>query len=162
MRKSSPELILYIRNAARKISETDAYQWGHMGACNCGFLAQEITKLTKADIHRRAMLRHGDWNEQVDDYCPTSGLPMDELISELLNAGLDREDLKKLENLSDPFVLQQLSEDKKYLAHNKKDDVVLYMNTWADLLEKNLLKNINLKDLKLKNTKDKELKLLIN
>lgn len=147
MAKPSPELVQHIRNAAKKIFMSPLYQWGHMGACNCGFLAQEITSLTKADIHRRAMQRHGDWNEQVDDYCPTSRLPMDELISELLNAGLDRDDLKKLENLSDPIVLLQLPEDKKYLSHNKKDDVVFYMNAWADQLEKILLEEINLQDL---------------
>jgi hypothetical protein len=34
-----------------------------MGACNCGFLAQEITHLRKAEIHSRAMQSTGDWNE---------------------------------------------------------------------------------------------------
>ena len=156
MAKPSIELIQKIRSTAYKIAKSNKYQWGHMGACNCGFLAQEISNLSKGDIHRRAMQRYGDWNEQLDDYCPTSGLPMDELISELLKAGLDREDLKHLEKLSDKTVLKQLPEKKKYLSHNRKEDVVLYMHTWADILENQLVATIVLNDLKEKKPLDLE------
>lgn len=115
-----------------------------MGGCNCGNLAQELTKLTKGQIHAYAMQRYGDWNEQVDDYCPTSQFPLDLVINEMLNAGLMLEDLKHLEKLDDRAVLQRLPLEKRHLRHNVRDDVVTYMTEWANLLEEQLLEKIKL------------------
>ena len=58
MAAPSIELIKALRNTANSIERSQHYQWGHMGSCNCGFLAQEITKMTKAEIHARAMQRY--------------------------------------------------------------------------------------------------------
>jgi len=116
--------------------------WGHMGACNCGNLAQEITHLSKREIHEIAMRRKGNWNDQCDAFCPTSGLPMDDLISTLLIAGLDLEDLKNLEKLSDKKVLKNLPGDYRYLNNNNRNHVIIYLNAWADLLERRMLEKI--------------------
>jgi hypothetical protein len=118
-----------------------------MGLCNCGFLAQEITRLTKEEIHRRAMARHGDWSEQLNDYCPSSGLLMDDLISELISFGFTRIELSHLERLSDPDILAELPLEKRNLKHNHRDDVVKYLNTWATMLERSLLSQINIHDI---------------
>ncbi len=147
MAKPSERLIQAIRHAARNIKEGETYMWGHMGSCNCGHLAQELTHLTKKEIHDRAMQRMGDWNDQCDDFCPTSGFAMDDLIQTMLNAGLEISDLKNLEKLSDGQVLKLIPKDRIPLRHNKKNDVVLYMNTWADMLEKSLLERISLSSL---------------
>ncbi len=144
MARPNPKLISSIRNAARKLEKSTDYQWGHMGSCNCGFLAQELTRLDKAEIHRRALLGSGDWTEQLNDYCPGSGIPMDDLISDLVDAGLMLEDLQNLEQLRDPRVLSHLPSGRKYLKHNQKNDVVEYMNTWAMLLEEQLLDKVDL------------------
>lgn len=144
MAKLKPELIEALRLTAKKIATSKEYQWGHMGACNCGFLVQEITHLQKAEIHTCAMQRFGDWNEQLNDYCPTSGLLIDNLISNMLEFGFDVDDLKHLEKLSDSTVLSKLPVDKRYPKHNSKDDVVLYLQTWADKLENELLEQIYL------------------
>jgi hypothetical protein len=141
------KLVEILRNTAQKLEKSNAYQWGHMGLCNCGFLAQEITRLSKDDIHKKAMLGHGDWSEQLNDYCPTSGLPMDDLISELVGFGFTIEELRHLERLSDPWVLQALGIENRHLKHNRKQDVVLYMNTWADRLEELEIDAVNLKEL---------------
>jgi len=93
------------------------------------------------------MQRHGDWSEQLNDYCPTSGLPMDDLISELLAFGFTREELSHLEKLSDPTVLNALPPGQRNLKHNVKKDVVVYMNTWATNLEEKLLHSIQLNEL---------------
>jgi hypothetical protein len=93
------------------------------------------------------MERHGDWSEQLNDYCPNSGLPMDHLIDELVRFGFTTEELRHLERLSDPAVLQQLPPEKRNLRHNVKTDVVLYMNTWATLLEDILLQSIDIREL---------------
>lgn len=144
MARPNIELISAIRATVSKLSESDAYQWGHMGSCNCGFLAQEITDLTKTEIHQRAMEGYGDWNEQLNDYCPTSGLSMDAIITSMLNIGLDTDDLKHLERLSDPIVLQQIPIQSRWLQRNKKEDVILYMTHWANILEETLIANITL------------------
>lgn len=144
MAKPSLEIIETLRNAAQKIKESENYQWGHMGACNCGFLAQEVTKLTKAEIHRRAMERHGDWTEHLNDYCPVNGLPFDDIISELIAFGFDSSDLKHLEKLSDPNILRVLSFAERNLQHNVKQDVVSYLKVWINLLEDELVANIKI------------------
>lgn len=145
MARPTPDLIAALRRTAQKLQKGAPYQWGHMGSCNCGNLAQEITTLTKAEIHEHALaVGRGDWNEQLNDHCPTSGLPMDLLILEMMNAGLTSDDLKNLEKLSDRRILARLPNGKRYLRHNFRDDVVLYLTTWAELLEEQLLATIEL------------------
>ncbi|MCA0229442.1 MAG: hypothetical protein LCH91_03190 [Bacteroidetes bacterium] len=145
MARPNLDLIAALRRTARKIEQGSPYQWGHMGSCNCGNLAQEITKLTKAEIHAHALANgRGDWNEQLNEYCPTSGLPMDLLINEMIDAGLDSDDLKHLERLSDRRILNRLPENKRHLRHNYRDDVVLYISEWANMLEEQLLSTIKL------------------
>ncbi|MCE2895469.1 MAG: hypothetical protein LW721_13605 [Flammeovirgaceae bacterium] len=133
-----------LRATASKIESDTRYQWGHMGLCNCGFLAQEITKLSKSEIHTRAMQRHGDWTEQLNDYCPTSGLPMDQLIDELIAFGFTGDDLRHLEKLSDGQILRSLPIHERNLHYNIKKDVVKYLRTWANLVEDQLLGQITL------------------
>ena len=140
MARPNLKLIKAIRNTARKLALKAPYQWGHMGSCNCGHLAQELTHVSKEDIHRFAMHSEGSWTDQSRAYCPTSGLPMDLLISAMLDAGLERQDLEHLEKLSDPAVLKHLVVRK--LRYNQREHVVRYMQAWADILEKELLANI--------------------
>lgn len=147
MARPTPELINALRRTALKLQNGASYQWGHMGGCNCGNLAQELTSLNKDDIHRYAMQRYGDWNEQIDDYCPTSQMPLDLLINQMIIAGLMLEDLKHLEKLDDRQILLRLPLNKRYLKHNIREDVILYMNAWADMLEEQLLQKIQLTDL---------------
>ena len=144
MAKASIDLIKALRNTAQALEASPNYQWGHMGSCNCGFLAQEITKLNKAEIHGRAMQKYGDWNDQLNDYCPTSGLLMDDLITELMSAGLSIDDLKHLEKLSDTKVLQSLPAKDRYLEHNNKSHVITYIRAWAKLLEQQLVESLQL------------------
>lgn len=144
MARPTPELINALRKTAQKMKDGAPYHWGHMGGCNCGNLAQELTKLDREQIHRYAMQRYGDWNEQVNDYCSTSSMPIDLVINEMLNTGLTLEDLKHLEKLDDRAVLIRLPLEKRFLKHNVRDDVIAYLTTWADLLEEQLLEKIKL------------------
>jgi hypothetical protein len=90
---------------------------------------------------------YGDWNEQLNDYCPTSGLPMDNLISEMIAFGFDTDDLKNLERLDDKRILQRLSFEERNLHYNLKNDVVKYLRTWAAMMEEDLISKIKLDDL---------------
>lgn len=148
MAKASVAVIQALRKTVENLEKGATYQWGHMGSCNCGNLAQVITNLDKSEIHKSAMRRHGDWNEQLIDYCPTSGLPIDHIIDEMLAFGFSREDLAHLEKLSDPKILRSLPADKKYLKHNLKSDVILYLKTWGLVLEDELIINISIKEVK--------------
>jgi hypothetical protein len=121
-----------LREAAREINQGSQYQWGHMGNCNCGHLAQQLTSKTPEEIHRYAMEKHGDWADQVLDFCPTSGMTMDWLISELTSYGLSTRDLIDLERLSNPKILRKVGAQS--LEKNKKEDVAIYMEAWAGLL----------------------------
>jgi hypothetical protein len=142
MAKNNLELIKAFRKTIVKLKNGAPYEWGNMGACNCGNLAQELTQLSKAEIHRFAMQRMGDWNEQLVDYCPTSGYPIDLMIDKMLAAGLTIDELKHLERLSDPKILREIPfEQRNNLLKNRKEDVILYLETWAQLLEKEWLEN---------------------
>ena len=138
-------LIQALRDTGRRLATEAPYQWGHMGSCNCGHLAQTVTRLTKAEIHTQAMQRYGDWERQLVDYCPTSGLPFDQTIDEMMALGFSREDLTALEKLDDHTVRAAIPfERRNALRHNQRDDVVLYLRTWADLLEQRLLATLPL------------------
>ncbi len=159
MAKADIKIVEVLRKTANKMDKSNSYQWGHMGSCNCGFLAQEITNHSSSAIHSRAMQKYGDWNEQLNDYCPTSGLLMDDLITTMFQFGFDSDDLKHLEKLSDKQVLHTLPIEERYLNHNSKSDVVKYLKTWANLLEKRIVENIDLKNLTQSVTQTSELSL---
>ncbi|MGB3781159.1 MAG: hypothetical protein WA960_22530 [Tunicatimonas sp.] len=145
MAKPRLELIQALRRTAHKIASSNHYQWGHMGSCNCGHLVQEVTQLSRAEIHEYAMrTRGGDWSEQALDYCPTSGYLMDQVISIMLDAGLEVPDFQHLERLSDRAVLRCLPEQERFLQHNQREDVAKYLRTWANLLEEQLLSQVEL------------------
>lgn len=136
MTSISVELIDAVRKTIVKLKKGAPYQWGHMGACNCGNLAQELIQLTKGEIHRYAMEKSGDWNDQLIDYCPDSGYPMDLMISKMLEKGLKINDLRHLEKLSDPNILRNLPSSKNTnLEKNNLSDVILYFETWLEMLE---------------------------
>jgi hypothetical protein len=139
MARITIDIIRALRLTADQLERSTTYQWGHMGACNCGFLAQQVTKLTKKEIHSIALQGHGDWNEQLNDYCPTSGLPFDGIITALLSHGFDIDDLRHLENLSDPAVLRFA---RRVFSRNSKPDAVTYLRHWASLLEVSLLERV--------------------
>lgn len=141
------KLVNAIRKAAHKIEKGADYQWGHMGACNCGHLAQELTPYSKAEIHAYAMRKSGDWTDQVMDYCADSAMPMDEVISTMMQNGLSREDLVDLERLKNPDVRERMGARGQSLHHNIQADVVAYMRTWADMLEEEMVNDLDISDL---------------
>lgn len=147
MARATIEVVEALRNTVKKLKKGSPYMWGHMGSCNCGNLAQEITNFSKAQIHAYALQGSGDWSEQLNDYCENSQMPMDLIIFELLSFGFTVEDLQNLEYLSDHSVLQRLPMENRNLRRNYRDDVVVYMNEWADMLEEQLIEGISLDSL---------------
>ena len=147
--RAHPDLIEALRRTASRLAAGADYRWTHMGSCNCGHLAQTVTRLPKEEIHRLALEKAGNWGEQAreyreyrppggikgGEYCPTSGYPIDHVLTALFELGLDRDDIWHLERLSDPDVLRRLPLGERDLDCRDREDTVLYMRTWADLLE---------------------------
>lgn len=135
MARANSDLIAALRQTAARLSGDVSYQWGHMGMCNCGHLAQSITGLAGGEIHQSALVREGDWEQQANDYCPTSGNLIDSVLAAMFDLGLTRSDVRHLEKLSDPQVSRRAG---GHLRFNRREDVILYMRTWADLLEESV------------------------
>jgi hypothetical protein len=138
MAKPSLTLITALRATAERLASGARYQWTHQGACNCGHLAQTLTRRSREEIHRIAVERAGDWGEHAIEYCPTSGYPIDHLLTEMLDAGLELSDVTSLERLDDRDVLRRLPDRGRAVDHRRREDVVAYLRAWADLLEEKL------------------------
>lgn len=136
------KIIEALRKTVIQLENGNRYEWGHMGSCNCGNLAQTITSFSRAEIQKYALEKRGDWSEQLVDYCPTSGLPMDLIIAKMIDFGFSRQDLHHLEWLSDQDILTNLG--LSFLNRNLKSDTILYLKSWANLLEEQLIDAIQL------------------
>lgn len=135
MAKPSLELIAALRETADRLEGGVKYQWAHMGNCNCGHLAQTLTKLKPREIHARALESVGDWTQQVSEYCSTSRLPLDSVMHTMIAAGLTTSDIADLERLRNDEVLAAVPAERLPLDHRVREDAVLYLRTWADLLD---------------------------
>ena len=139
MAYASHTLIDALRTTAGKLSCVDTeYRWTHMGACNCGHLAQHITGLSASEIRRLSQHKAGEWADQALEHCEASDLPIDHVMGALLELGLEPRDVGHLERLSDPHILKRLPLGKRHLDFRQRVHVVLYMRTWADMLEAQL------------------------
>lgn len=138
MAKPTPRLITALYTTIESIEDGARYQWGHMGMCNCGHLAQALTSRSRAEIHAAALRRAGDWGEQAVEYCPTSGLPIDHIITEMLDAGLTLDDIDYLERLNAPDVLARIPLERRWLSRNSREDLIFYLRQWVAMLEEQL------------------------
>jgi hypothetical protein len=136
MAYANTRLIRALRVTAARLRDGAPYQWGHHGMCNCGHLTQTITGRDRREIHEAALARGGEWRDRERDYCPTSGLAIDHIVRELLAYGLSTSDLADLEYLDDERVLRRVPD--RELRRNRREDVIAYLDAWADLLEEQL------------------------
>ena len=138
MAQSNPELVCALRATAKRLSDGAKYEWGHMGRCNCGHLIQTLTDMSDYEIVKSVDFQLGEWTEHAKDYCEGTGHKVDDIFLTLQKVGFSYEDVIHLENLSDKRILNRLQNGQRYLLRNKVDDVTLYMNTMADVLEEEL------------------------
>lgn len=137
MARPTLQLVQALRTTAARLERGADYRWSHFGQCNCGNLAQTVTKLSPREVYEAAFGRAGDWGEQARDFCPSSGYPIDYLLEQLFDLGMEPTDVRHLERLSDDRVLKRLGVTS--LQHNRREDVVRYMRAWADLLQEQLV-----------------------
>jgi hypothetical protein len=137
-------LINALRETAERLRKGASYAWGNHGACNCGNLTQVVTKLSKEEILQYAHTGIGEWTELAEDYCGVTDAPASLLISKLQQIGLTPSDIHNLEYLEDKKVLEQLPGGFKWLQRNVREDVILYFETYASILEEQLLAAIDI------------------
>lgn len=136
MARANTELVYALRATAARLRDGARFQWTHMGACICGNLVQTICDIDSAQLHRIALQRAGDWGQQAYDTCPSSGLPIDHVFDRLADLGLDAHDIGDLERLRNPEVIRHLFGSLQHdLDHRDRDDVIRYLDAWAELLE---------------------------
>lgn len=142
MALANPTVIAALRQTSQNLKNNEVYQWGHMGACNCGHLARVVTPFTKAEIHQYAVAtREGDWSEMVAEYCSVSNAPIDMVIAEMLNSGFSTSDLQNLEYLSEPQILKKIG--KLTLNRNSRTDLISYLDAWVEILEEKFIENLS-------------------
>ena len=137
-------LIEALRETATRLRNGAPYAWGNHGACNCGNLMQVVGNMTKEEILRYAHTGVGEWTELAEEYCPVTNAPWTLLISKLEQIGLTPSDIHNLEYLEDRAVLQRLPGGFRWLQRNVREDVILYFETFAGLLEEQLLQSIQI------------------
>jgi len=133
-----------LREAANNLRNGADYAWGNHGSCNCGHVLQVVTKLTKKEILEHAQSVNGEWTEIAEEYCGTTNAPAYLLISKLGKIGLTPTDIHHLEYLEDRKILEKLPGGFRWLKKNVREDVIVYFETMANLLEEELLKKIAL------------------
>jgi hypothetical protein len=140
------ELISALRETAKRLrNEKQKYAWGNHGSCNCGNLLQVVTKLDEKEIIQYARTGVGEWTELAEDYCGVTDAPVSLLISKLQEIGLTPSDIHNIEYLEDKEVLQALPGGFRWLSRNQREDVIVYMETMAQLLEDKLARTVNLR-----------------
>lgn len=144
MAYANTELIEALRTTAARLRNGAHYAWGNHGACNCGNLLQAITPLSKGEILRYAHTGTGEWTELAEEYCGATNAPVSLLIYKLGNIGLTPTDIHNIEYLEDKEVLKALPGGFRWLKKNVREDVIVYFETFADLLEERLLSQVKI------------------
>ena len=138
------ELIYSLRETASRLRNGAAYAWGNHGACNCGNLLQVVASLSKEEILRYAHTGIGEWTELAEEYCPVTNVPVNLLLHKLQQTGLTPTDIHNLEYLEDKEILKQLPGGFRWLRRNNREDVIIYFETFANLLEDKLQNTIDI------------------
>jgi hypothetical protein len=144
MATATTELIDALRIAADRLKSGAVYAWGNHGACNCGHILQVVGSLSREEILRAAHSGVGEWTELAEEYCGVTNAPVDLLIGKLQQIGLTPSDIHHLEYLNNRTVLERLPGGFRWLQKNSREDVILYFETFAAILEDEWLSSIHL------------------
>jgi hypothetical protein len=140
MAHANIELIEALRDTARRLKNGAHYAWGNHGSCNCGNLLQTVTDLSSKEILQYSRSGTGEWTELSQEFCGVTEAPVDLLIGKLQKIGLTPSDIHCIEYLQDKQVLDRLPGGFRWLKRNVREDVILYMETMAEMLEEKLIR----------------------
>jgi len=137
MAKASTQLVTVLRETAERVSTGVRYEWGHMAHCNCGHVVQTITQMSGQEVSQTIKHSLDEWTEHANDLCNLSGHAVEDLFTAMYEAGFENQDIIHLEKLSDQKVLNRLGRGV-YLQKNKREDLITYLQTMADMMEEDL------------------------
>ena len=135
---ASHKLIDALKETAERLKNGNHYAWGNHGSCNCGNLLQVLTPFDSKDILKIAQTGIGEWTELAEETCSITSLPVAELLGALQHAGLTPVDIHNIEYLEDRAVLKALPGGFRWLKRNLREDVIVYLETFASLLKADL------------------------
>lgn len=90
------------------------------------------------DFGDRPALDEGAWEPEDVGACPVTGTPLDQVLEQMYALGLTAADVGHLERLTDREVRRRLGTHKEDFPHHRRENVVAYLEAWADLLEEQL------------------------
>jgi hypothetical protein len=140
-------LINALRQTAENLRKGSIYAWGNHGSCNCGNLLQVVTQLSKEEILYYAHQGIGEWTELSTEYCGVTNAPIGLLLKNLEEIGLTPTDIHDLEYLTNRKVLNNLPNGFAWLQKNNREDVIIYFETYAKMLEEELIEKIPIQQL---------------
>ncbi|MFN7538927.1 MAG: hypothetical protein ACK5RQ_02660, partial [Bacteroidota bacterium] len=132
------ELVDALRATALRLQNGAHYAWGHHGSCNCGHLLQVLTRLDEKEILTYAHTAPGEWTELAAEFCGITQAPVSLLVKKLMEAGLTPTDIHHLEYLTDRTILERLPGGFRWLQRNRREDVIVYMETFANWMEEQM------------------------
>jgi hypothetical protein len=138
------KLIEALRTTAGRLKNGAYYAWGNHGACNCGNLVQSVTSLSKEEILKYAQTGIGEWTELAEEYCGVTDAPINLVMQKLEGIGLTPTDIHNIEYLADREVLNALPGGFRWLKRNVREDVIVYFETFAVVLEEKLISKIEI------------------
>lgn len=138
MAKPTRELVDALRAKALRLQNGAHYAWGHHGSCNCGHLLQVLTRLDEKEILTYAHTAPGEWTELAAEFCGITQAPVSLLVKKLMEAGLTPTDIHHLEYLTDRTILERLPGGFRWLQRNRREDVIVYMETFANWIEEKM------------------------
>ena len=144
MAQPNKKLIDALRETAQRLRRGADYAWGNHGSCNCGNLLQVVGNMTKDEILRHAHTGIGEWTELAEETCSVTNAPYTLLIKKLEEIGLTPTDIHNLEYLEDQEVLKHLPGGFRWLSRNVREDVMLYFETFSDLLDKKRIQQVEI------------------
>lgn len=128
----------YLLKAADYIEQhPEEYYWGNVITCQCGVLAKVVIEQDLGVLNRFCYSGSVSWGELLKDridvpVCTSTGLSITQIIEALYSAGFTKQELIDLEDLNSKEVLSVLS---KGTTPCEAKDAVLYLRTWAALLD---------------------------
>ncbi len=90
------------------------------------------------DYDDRPALDEGAWEPEDFGRCETTDRRMSDILVQLLQAGLEKEDIANLERLADGEVRRRMGTNTIELQYSKRENVVAYLQAWAEMLEEQL------------------------
>jgi hypothetical protein len=136
MQKDKKTLIKALKETVDRLKNGAKYEWGHMGRCNAGHIVQTLTGMSDYDIVKSVNFEMDEWTEHAKGFCDKSNENVEDIFLNMKEVGLSYQDIIHLENLSDKVVLKNLKGGFRYLKKNNRDDLIDYISSLANTLEK--------------------------